>query len=331
MVMGRKRQSNHNLPPRMHKKGNAYYYVTTGKPRKWLPLGNDYSEAKKKWAEYDCENDETGAPGTFSFLVKRYLEDVAPTKAEKTFKEYTRQGKRLNDIFGKMRLSSIRPMHVAQYLDNHPHKVAANREIALMSTMYSFAMRWGLCDYNPCRGVKKHGEKPRNRYITNDEFIAVRDIAPEVIKSMMDIAYLTGMRESDLLNIKISDIKDDGLYVTQGKTGKRQIFEMTEGLSLAIANARKIDRNVSSIYLLPNLSGRKYTTSGFQSIWHRLIKRSGVNDFHFHDIRAKSATDAKRDGLDYQQLLGHSSREMSDRYVKSKTVEVVVPLKNRIE
>ena len=34
------------------------------------------------------------------------------------------------------------------------------------------------------------------------------------------------MRKSDILNIKLSDIHEDGLYVEQGKTGRRQVFEM---------------------------------------------------------------------------------------------------------
>jgi integrase len=43
----------------------------------------------------------------------------------------------------------------------------------------------------------------------------------------------------------------------------------------------------------------------------------------FHDIRAKAATDSKGEGLDYQALLGHSKRDMSDRYVKARTTDKV--------
>jgi integrase len=53
-----------------------------------------------------------------------------------------------------------------------------------------------------------------------------------------------------------------------------------------------------------------------------------VQDVHFHDIRAKSITDAKRlGGLDYAQALaGHESRNTTEGYIKSKESERVRPL-----
>ena len=49
--MGRKRTRNHNLPPRMHRKGNVYYYVTSrGGKRRWERLSDVYSEALALWA-----------------------------------------------------------------------------------------------------------------------------------------------------------------------------------------------------------------------------------------------------------------------------------------
>ena len=52
-----------------------------------------------------------------------------------------------------------------------------------------------------------------------------------------------------------------------------------------------------------------------------------MEDAHFHDIRAKAATDAKAQGMDYQGLLGHSSQAMSDRYVKLREISRVETLK----
>ena len=68
-----------------------------------------------------------------------------------------------------------------------------------------------------------------------------------------------------------------------------------------------------------------YTVSGFDSIWRRLVQRSGLKDVPFHDIRAKALTDAKRDGgLDYAQALaGHESRNTTGGYVKARDVERV--------
>ncbi len=56
------------------------------------------------------------------------------------------------------------------------------------------------------------------------------------------------------------------------------------------------------------------------------VKKAGICDIHFHDIRAKALTDAKRQGKDAQQLAGYATSAMTDRYVKSREIEVVEPL-----
>jgi integrase len=49
----------------------------------------------------------------------------------------------------------------------------------------------------------------------------------------------------------------------------------------------------------------------------------------FHDIRAKAITDAKeKGGLDYAQALGgHENRDQTERYIKSKSVDIIEPVK----
>jgi integrase len=328
--MGRKRSKHHNLPPHMHRKGRSYYYVTsTGGKRKWIKLSDVYTEALAKWAELEGS---TPSGETVEQAIDRYLVEGLPLKAEKTQREYSRQARKLRAIWGGRRLDEVRPMNIAQYLDQHPHKITANREVALLSTIFSYAMRWGWCDRNPCTGVRRHSEKPRERYLEDWELEMLREVASDQFRCVLNLAYLTAMRKGDLLKLKLSDIREDGLYVQQGKTGKRQIFEMTAALQTLLTRIRKLRRRVGTLWLFTTRHGQPYTESGFDSIWRRLVKRSGVKDVHFHDIRAKSITDAKRlGGLDYAQALaGHESRDTTEGYVKSKETERVLPLDKKL-
>lgn len=81
--------------------------------------------------------------------------------------------------------------------------------------------------------------------------------------------------------------------------------------------------------------GQPYTASGFDSIWQRAMQRAlgaGVLKERFteHDIRAKTLTDAAGLGQDAQKLAGHKSRAMTDRYIKTRTIEKVKPLTRNI-
>lgn len=73
--MGRRRSSNHDLPPRMHREGGQFYYVTGTRPRKWIPLGADVNEVRRQWAilegEAEDPSDRTFAAGARMGLHER--------------------------------------------------------------------------------------------------------------------------------------------------------------------------------------------------------------------------------------------------------------------
>lgn len=310
-----------SLPPRMHKKGNAYYFVARNK---WTPLGSDLNQARIKWAA--IENEYSGNADNFAIALDNYLANVFQTGSPNTVAAYMSKAKLLKQVFGHMQLIDIKPMHIAKFVDSHPSKSAARMAKAIISATYALAIRQGNAELNPCLGIEVRGIKPRDRYITDQEFISIREHATPQLRIAMDVAYLTGMRISDVLKIRLTDITEDGLVVKQTKTGKRQIFEISEGLKSVIDYAKSIDRPIGSFYLIPNYQGQQYQRRVFYFQWQNACKKSGVENVHFHDIRGKAATDAKALGLDYQLLLGHATRKQSDEYIKARMVDRVKPL-----
>lgn len=303
MAMGRRRTKNLKLPPRMQKKGNVFYYTpyVLGK-LKWIRLADNYPEAISAWAKHEG----TATTGTtVGHALDRVLIEVIPTKAPATQREYVRYAAALRPIFADTALCDVRPTHIAQYLDMSSAKIQANREMALLSTVFRFAMRWGWCDSNPCIGVRRNKEVPRDRYIEDYELAVLRGLASDSMRAMIDLVYLTGMRKSDMLKLRLSDLREDGIHVEQGKTGKRQIFEWTDALREIVDRARGLRRRVGSLYLFAGRNGQPYTTSGFDSIWQRIRNKSGLENLTFHDVRGKTGSDSDSDAA-AAKLLGHA-------------------------
>jgi integrase len=69
-----------------------------------------------------------------------------------------------------------------------------------------------VVDSNPCRGVKKHPEKGRDRYISDAEFEGVKAIAGELIAAVMEFAYITALRKGDILSLRLDQLGDDGIH-----------------------------------------------------------------------------------------------------------------------
>lgn len=327
--MAPRRQKDKHLPPRVYLKCGSYYFVD--KNNKWHKLAKTLPEAMAKWAELVDPNQPIYK---MNQLFDRYMLEVAPTKAKESYRDNIREMKNLRIAFGEMAPDAIEPMHIYKYLDirGKVAKTRANREKSLLSHVFSMAIRWGIVRDNPCRNVKRLKETKRDRYITDQEFLTVRNIAPEFIQQLMDLAYITGLRKGDLLDIKYSDIKEDGIYVTVNKTGKNHCIEWSETLKACIEQIKQSQTAQSSTFLFSTRSGEAYTVSGFDSIWQRFMRKAvkqGVikERFRFHDIRRKAATDAeKAGGREFaRQLLGHTHQTTTAIYISG--VEKVKPLK----
>jgi integrase len=318
--MGRKRTKDKDLPARVYKRHGAFYFVA--RDGKWIRLGDTKATALRAYAEL-LEPSST----TFAAVAERYRLTILVRKSPKTQYEQEHQLSRLLTVFGHMGIGDIRRGHVAQYRDERGAPVAANREIALLSHIFARAMEWEIVDSNPCTGVERFTEKPRRRYVTDAEFLAVYEGAGPLIQIMMGLALLTGQRESDLLRIRASDLTDTGIAFQQRKTGKRLTVAWSDPLRFVARQALELPRSgVQSLYLICQPDGQPYTASGFQTAWqrHMTARMEGgklAERFTFHDLRAKAGSDGS-DG----RLLGHADPRMLERVYKRKS-EVVRPVR----
>lgn len=312
----------------MRRKGERYYYDAGGKPRKWIPLGPDLNEARRRWAELEGQEvDPTDK--TFRIIAQRYEREVIPTKAPRTQKDNGRQMAKLLAVFGSMPIDEIRPVDVVEYLRIRGAEatVQANREKALLSHLFNHARAWGYTNApNPCAGVKGHKETGRDRYVSDDEYQAVWNAADQVTRDAMDLALLTGQRPGDVLKMTRSDVFDGALHVRQNKTGKRLAIELTGDLAEVVA--RILTRKTISPHLVADEQGQRLTEWSLRYRFDAARDAAGVH-FQFRDIRAKSGTDASQEGgMDRaQKLLGHKHQSMTQHYVRARKGERIKPLR----
>jgi len=325
--MGRRRESNHDDPPRFHRKGRVWYHVSGTLPRKWSKLSSDRAEALRLWAQLEGvrEDDSTKL---FSVVAKRYVREVFPTKAIATRRDNEKELANLLKVFAHMPIDAIAPMHIRGYMDirGQVAKVRANREKALFSHVFNKAREWGFtAQQNPCQGVKGFKEVGRDRYVTDAEFAKVKEHAHFTVTDAMDLALLTGQRPADVLKLKRTDIRDGALWIIQNKTGARLGIEITGELAATITQINDRPRRAISAYLIQDENGQPLTYGAFRSRFDKARTAAKV-DFQFRDIRAKAATDTGNLAHS-QKLLGHKNREMTEHYVKARMGERVKPLR----
>lgn len=249
--MGRRRKKDKHLPERVYKKHGAFYYVTL----------------EGKWTNIVGEPDELV---TMADVVDRYILEELPKKAETTQKDQRRKIQNLRRTFGHMKPVEITPQHIFAYRDKRGRTapIQANREKSLLSHIF---MEWGVASTNPCRGVPRFTEIKRDRYIEDDEFKALYKTGSPLVQCVMDIAYMTSMDLSVILNLPPIDTKLNEFKYKRRKTRKNpvqktMVIELTPELKTVIERAKNLPGHIKSLTrLIRNREGKPYTVTGFES------------------------------------------------------------------
>ncbi|MAZ39642.1 MAG: hypothetical protein CMF49_05940 [Legionellales bacterium] len=266
-----KRKKDTHLPKRVHFKHGSYYYITHS--YKWINLGKTLSEAMANWVDIVQPDKHIH---TMNQLFDRYMAEIAPKKAQATFRSNLQEIKVLKAVFGDQSPDKIDAVKVYQFLDRRGKisPTRANREKALLSHIFTKGIRWGVVRDNPCKGVESLPSKRRNRYITDIELNSIKSIADSTMRLIIEFAYLTGLRQGDVLKLKLDDITADGIFVLISKTQNKILINWTEKLKHVVEHAMQLAYDKKSLYLFSTKQGEKFTSSGFQSNWQKLIRKA---------------------------------------------------------
>jgi len=276
-----KNQTSRDLPKKVHASNGAYYYVHKGKWHHLCRVSDGEAEMHRALARV-----LNPAAHTINELVTAFLSFGMADLKPSTQEFYKKKAKPIRVVFGEVPPNEVTPSDVAQYLELRKQQgkaVSGNREFALLSSVFNYGMRHGMVEYNPCRGVRRNTEKPRRRYIRDDEFRAAFESAPEHMQDLLAVAYLTGLRQKDLRNLKRNQITPQGIEIEESKTGKRLTVEITEALRYFLIRSQS---RADSPYVLTNSHGQQWGEWAIQSAMRRLSV-----DWTFHDLRAKAESD----------------------------------------
>lgn len=276
--------------------------------------------------------------GFKEFVESVYLPYSKETK--RSHKSDVGRIKPLIDHFGKKRLQDISSFDIETFKikrKNTPiisrHKAEAkrttrpralasiNREVALLSAIFSLAVEKKEAEHNPCREVDLYPEQNRTRYLTPDEeerLMAVLIGARDHLRDMVWLAIHTGMREMEIFKLQPDhvDFVRDCINVTETKTGEDRQVPMNNTAREILS--RRVERAKAQglTYLFTNpRTGSHYTS--VKTAWKTACRLASISGLRFHDLRhtfGTRATDAGVPLKDVARVMGHRSTQTTEKY-----------------
>jgi len=220
---------------------------------------------------------------------------------------------------------------IASLLEKGVNPRSVNRKISTLKTYFKFLIREGELIENPMMKVVAPKSKKRLPVFIEEDQIASllnevqfeEGFVGQRNKLIIELFYVTGIRLSELINIKISDVDFNNQSIkVLGKRNKERIIPLSSNvindLNLFIKS------NKQNKYLFTNLEGDKL----YNKLVYRLVNKyigeiSSVNKKSPHILRHTFATHMLNNGADInaiKELLGHANLSATQVYTHN-TIE----------
>lgn len=264
-------------------------------------------------------------------------------KSEWTVRDYQKrvgEFARYMEMKGVYDTEYVTSQHIREYITDLDTKEMENSSIngklRYLRAFFNILQEEGLGENNPMVGIKLRKENTDTVKPLTDDVVKILLNQPNQRTFLGKRNYVcmllmlgTGIRPSELLSLHVDDWRDFHIIVRGeiAKDGEQRILPLTSSLVKELYKYVQIRGDWGGKWLFPNHEGDRFTTHGLYQALKKCAKRGGVDPklitpYVFRHTFAINFLKAGGDVFKLQKILGHSSLEMSRRYVKWSTQDL---------
>jgi integrase len=190
----------------------------------------------------------------------------------------------------------------------------------MLSKAFSLAvMEWEWLKDSPVSRVPREKEDNEiDRWLNNEEVERLLGNSPEWLREIISFALNTGLRQDELLSLEWNRVNlfRKTILIQKTKNGKPKTLPLNK-VALDVLNRRRKVNSIKNDLVFFNRNGKKIPNSNLRLSFYRVMKKVGIKDFRWHDLRHTFATRLAQAGVDLykvSKLLGHKDIKMTQRY-----------------
>jgi len=256
---------------------------------------------------------------TFDELVAEYLKFSKTNKRPQVYRRDQIITRNLSKAFHGFGIADISAHDLEQYKAKRVNEISAstvNRELTCVKHMFNKAVEWRFLRHNPLQTVKRFKEPPgRLRYLTESEIERLLNECAVHLKPVVVVALYTGLRKSEILNLTWADVDMQNRVITvnESKNNESRILPFHETVYKTLRSLQNGSGKGQAVFTDKN----GLPLGNFRRSFETAVRRTGIENFKFHDLRHTFASRLVMAGVDIrtvQQLMGHKDIRMTMRY-----------------
>lgn len=272
--------------------------------------------------------------------IKQFLDFLQNEKklSNNTLQSYSRDINQYRDYLEKNRINYVKVDNeqineYLKYLQDIGKKTSTiSRNLASIRSFYQYLIRIKKIKNDPTENIQSPKvEKRVPSVLTSQEVELLLDQPKDIDlkgtrdKAMLEVAYATGMRVTEIISLDLEDVNLDEGFVSCKAVGKQRNIPLgsmsIKALKEYIEEARPImirDENEKSLFV--NVNGKRLTRQGFWKIVKFYKEQAHITkDITPHVLRHSFATHLLQNGADLkaiQTMLGHSDISSTQVYMQ---------------
>ena len=207
---------------------------------------------------------------------------------------------------GKKDIRQVQKADIIKIIDaitDRDAPVLANRVLQYTSKFFKWCIGRGYIEHNPAANIPKPAkETSRERVLSLAEARSIYQAAEclgPVTCAFVRLLMLTGQRRSEISHLEWTELQSDRIEIGghRSKNGKPITTPLTDEANAVLA---ALPRN-NGIYVFSTTGGHR-PIGNFSRIKDKLVDKSGVADWTYHDFRRTLATFLGENNLDYKTI-----------------------------
>lgn len=204
---------------------------------------------------------------------------------------------------------------------------SVSRKLNAVKTFFRWMIQTKYAQYDPSENVSHPKITPSvPKFLSALEYRALRDVVRDDtrIAAIVEIILQTGIRISEVANLKLDNIKQNELVIEQYATQPQRSIPLNKPAREALERYIKIRPQSDSNYIFVSKNGKPLAVRNIRAAIDRYFQKAEISDYSVNDLRTTFVVENLKADVDLiliSQVVGHKRLSTTERYLELADVK----------